>query len=70
MNWLLFYRDALRGKSIEQLQTEREQRAAAAATAGATKVVSADTSQKRDVQGKIIDGAEQTNWRPPIREVL
>ena len=32
VNWLIFYRDALRGKSLEQLKQEREARQAAWAT--------------------------------------
>jgi len=71
VNWLLFYRDALRGKTIEQLQQEREERTALAAAAAPPKMVTADTSQKRDEKGDMVGGDEtNTDWRPPIREVL
>ena len=64
--------DALRGKTIEQLQKEREERSAAAVAAPPPKLVTSDTSQKRDADGNMVDGQDQTNtnWRPPIREVL
>lgn len=64
--------DALRGKSIEELQKEREERAAAAAAAAPPKLVSPETSQKRDAAGNMVGGEDQTqtDWRPPIREVL
>jgi len=67
-----YYSDALRGKSLEQLQKEREERAAAAAAAAPPKLVTPETSQKRDEKGNMVGGQDQsgTTWRPPIREVL
>lgn len=72
VNWLIFYRDALRGKSLEQLKQEREARQAAAAAAPAPKLVGPNSSQKRDDEGNMIAGEQpaDSTWRPPIREVL
>mmetsp|Transcript_45809 Transcript_45809/g.95942 ORF Transcript_45809/g.95942 Transcript_45809/m.95942 type:complete len:202 (-) Transcript_45809:227-832(-) len=58
-NWLLFYREALRGKTLEQLRAEQE---ADKASAPAPAVVGPDSLQRRDAGSKM---EPQSHWKYP-----
>jgi len=69
VNWMLFYREALRGKSIEQLRKEREQeQAQEAASQEFPKVVGPESKQTRADGGQGMQ--EQSGWRPPQEPVV
>jgi hypothetical protein len=65
VNWMLYYREALRGKTIEQLRAEREMEKA---NEEFPKVVGPDSLQRRDDdQGTM---KEQTTWKYPNKPII
>jgi len=65
VNWMLYYREALRGKTIEQLRAEREMEKAKEEF---PKVVGPDSLQRRDDdQGTM---KEQTTWKYPNKPII
>ncbi|EKX37720.1 hypothetical protein GUITHDRAFT_154910 [Guillardia theta CCMP2712] len=65
VNWLLFYREALRGKTVDQLRAER---AAETGNDVAPKVVGPQSRQTRNDDG--VSMIEQKDWKYPSKPVL
>jgi len=65
VNWMIFYRDALRGKSIEQLRAERE---AKKGTEAFPKVVGPDSLNTKMGEGENM--IEQKEWKYPEKPII